>query len=191
MRMGLSSIKVLANMLKKFTWVILVIIAPFLLHGCGLVKNKKPYPCPQVLLLNDAKKLVKFDTLRGNDITDILFESEFQHFVGKCQYSQQNGNWNIDVGLKVQIIVERGAANKEGNINFTYFVAIPAFQPSPAGKKLFQVKGKFIDSKVRLLYQDDLSMKIPVESPNLGNKLEIILGFQLSPEELNFNRRHR
>tara|TARA_B100000686_G_C16725735_1_gene937688 strand:- start:595 stop:1131 length:537 start_codon:yes stop_codon:yes gene_type:complete len=178
-------------MLKNFTGVIVIIAASFLLEGCGIMKNKKPYPCPQVLLLNDAKKLVKFNTLRGNDITDILFESEFQHFVGKCQYFQKNGNWNIDVGLKVQIIVERGAANKEGNINFTYFAAIPAFQPSPAGKKLFQVKGKFIDSKVRLLYQDDLSMRIPVESPNLGSKFEIILGFQLSPEELNFNRTQR
>lgn len=180
--------KVLAIMFIKVFWVMIIIAAPFLLGGCGIMKNKKPYPCPQVLLLNDAKALIKFNAGRGNDITDILFDAEFENFVGKCQYFQRDGKWNINVALKVQIIVERGAANKEGNINFIYFAAIPAFQPTPAGKKLFQVKGKFIDSKVRLLYQDDLSMVIPVESPDLGSNLEIILGFQLSPEELEFNR---
>ncbi|MFT7572359.1 MAG: hypothetical protein ACI9JL_003410, partial [Paracoccaceae bacterium] len=78
--------------------------------------------------------------------------------------------------------------NKGRQVAFDYFVAIPKFQSQSEGKSVFNVTGEFEGNRTRMLYQDDLDMTIPVKVPRDGASLEIILGFQLTPEELKYNR---
>ena len=137
-----------------------------------------------MFILDDAKDLTRFKPGPGRDITDILFEAEIVNFVGDCDYDEGQA----EIQLSVQIRVERGPANKGRKVAFDYFVAIPEFQPQSEGKRIFNVAGEFEGNRTRMLYQDDLDMTIPVKVPADGAALEIILGFQLTPEELKFNR---
>jgi len=114
----------------------------------------------------------------------MLFEAEIVDFKGGCDYDEGAA----EIELLVQIRVERGPANRNREISFEYFVAIPTFQSQPEGKRVLPVKGAFEDNKTRLVYQDELTMTIPVKAPTDGAGLEIVLGFQLTPEELKFNR---
>lgn len=152
--------------------------------GCGLFDKDITYKCPAVFILDDAKDLTKFKPGPGRDITDILFEAEIVNFVGDCDYDEGEA----EIQLSVQIRVERGPANKGRQVAFDYFVAIPKFQSLAEGKSVFEVTGEFEGNRTRMLYQDDLDMTIPVKVPSDGAALEIILGFQLTPEELKYNR---
>lgn len=157
-----------------------------LVAGCGLFDKDIKYKCPAVFILDDAKDLTKFKPGPGRDITDILFEAEIVNFVGDCDYDEDAGDAEIE--LSVQIRVERGPVNKGRQVAFDYFVAIPKFQSQSEGKSVFNVTGEFEGNRTRMLYQDDLDMTIPVKVPRDGASLEIILGFQLTPEELKYNR---
>lgn len=159
-----------------------------LVAACGLFEKDVVYKCPAVFILDDAKDLTKFKPGPGRDITDILFEAEIVNFVGDCDYGDNDGKGEAEIELSVQIRVERGPANKGRQVAFDYFVAIPKFQTQSEGKSVFNVTGKFEGNRTRMLYQDDLDMTIPVKVPRDGAALEIILGFQLTPEELKYNR---
>ena len=161
-----------------------VSVLGFLVAACGLFEKDTEYKCPAVFILEDAKELTRFKPGPGRDITDILFEAEIVNFVGDCDYNEGEA----EIELSVQIKVERGPANKAGQVAFDYFVAIPKFQSRSEGKSVFNVTGDFEGNRTRMLYQDDLDMTIPVKVPTDGAALEIILGFQLMPEELKFNR---
>lgn len=152
--------------------------------ACGAFDKDIKYKCPAVFILDDAKDLTRFKPGPGRDITDILFEAEIVNFVGDCDYDEGEA----EIKLSVQIRVERGPANKARQVGFDYFVAIPEFQSQSEGKSVFKVTGEFEGNRTRMLYQDDLDMTIPVKAPTDGAALEIILGFQLTPEELKFNR---
>jgi len=163
-------------------------VAGLLIAGCSVLGEKTVYPCPAVYILEDAQKITRFKPGPGRDITDIRFQAEIVNFTGACEYDEDDGKWEAEIELAVQISVERGPANKDGKINFRYFAGIPDFQSQEQGKSIFAVAGQFEGNRTRLMYQDELSMRIPVVKPTAGRRLEIVLGFQLSPNELTYNR---
>lgn len=155
------------------------------LGACSTFKNEIPqYGCPKVLILGDAGSLVRFKPGPGRDITDILFEARIANFVGGCEYTEDG----VGITLRVQIAVERGAANRDKEIALEYFTAIPAFHPRPEGKSILPVRGTFEDNRSRLVYEDEVDLTIPLAKGSDGPDTEIVLGFQLSPAELAYNR---
>ena len=177
------------NILLRLRALGLVTALGLVVGGCGLFDKDIVYRCPAVFILEDAKDLTRFKPGPGRDITDILFEAEIVDFRGGCDYDEDDGEAEIE--LLVQVRVQRGPANKSRDIAFEYFVAIPKYQSQPEGKRILPVKGAFVENRTRLVYQDELQMTIPVKKPTDGAALEIILGFQLTPEELKFNRSRR
>ncbi len=147
-------------------------------------KGVTQYACPKVLILGDAGALVRFKPGPGRDITDIQFEARIVNFIGGCLYKKDG----VEVGLDITIGVERGAAATDSAIEFDYFVAIPEFQPQPEGKRILNVKGEFPGTRPRLFYQDKVDLFIPLSDGATGPRKEIILGFQLSPAEVDYNR---
>lgn len=177
------------NIWRPLRTIVLVGAAGLAVAGCSLFEKDVVYRCPAVFILEDAKDLTRFKAGPGRDITDILFEAEIVNFKGGCDYDKDEGL--VDIELLVQIRVERGPANRNRDIAFEYFVAIPRFQSQPEGKRILAVKGEFQEKTTRLGYEDELSMTIPVKNPNDGAALEIVLGIQLTPEEVTFNRSRR
>ena len=173
-----------SHILRRVRAPVLVAALGLLVAGCSLFKKDVVYGCPAVFILEDAKNLTRFKPGAGRDITDILFEAEIVDFKGGCDYD----DGQAEIELLVAIRVERGPANSKRDIAFEYFVAIPKFQSRPEGKRILPVKGAFGENRTRLVYQDELQMTIPVKVPTDGAALEIVLGFQLTPEELKFNR---
>ena len=129
-----------------------------------------------------------FQTGPGRDITDIRFEAEIFDFRGQCNFDEDDGIWAVEVELLVQISVEKGPANRQREIELEYFVVLPAFEGKPGGKRIFTVKGQFEEGRTKLVYQDDVALNIPLKNPNDGGKTEVVFGFQLTPDELKFNR---
>jgi len=178
------AISIVRHITRPLRTTLAVSALGLVLTGCGLLDKSVKYACPQVFLLDDARDMTKFKPGPGRDITDILFEAEIVNFVGDCDYDEGQA----EIELSVQIRVERGPANKGREIAFEYFVAFPKYESQSEGKSVFNVVGAFEGNRTRMIYRDDLEMTIPVKVPTDGAALEIVLGFQLTPEELKFNR---
>ena len=151
------------------------------LAGCGLVGEKRDIPCPEVLILGDAERLVRF--VEGSGRETVAFEAKIADFRGSCDYDD-NG---VEVEMLVEIAVERGAANQDPEVAFEYFVAIPAHLSEPGGKRILPVKGRFENGS--MTYRDDIAVFVPLDKPDDGPATLILLGLQLTPEEVAFNRR--
>ena len=177
-------IPIARHIARRFRAALAVSALGLLVSGCGLFGDDVKYRCPAVFILDDARELTRFKPGPGRDITDILFQAEIVNFVGDCDYDEGRA----EIELSVQIRVERGPANKGREVAFEYFVAMPQFQSEAEGKRVFSVAGTFEGNLTRMQYQDDLEMTIPVKAPTDGAAVEIILGFQLTPDELKFNR---
>ena len=156
--------------------------------ACGILEKDQRYACPAVFILQDAQNLTRFKPGPGRDITDIRFEAEIFDFRGQCNFDEDDGIWAVEVELLVQISVEKGPANRQREIELEYFVVLPAFEGKPRGKRIFTVKGQFEEGRTKLVYQDDVALNIPLKNPNDGGKIEVVFGFQLTPDELKFNR---
>lgn len=161
-------------------------LLPLALASCSVIGGKKEQPpCPPVYILGDAGKLTKFRPGPGRDLTDVLYEAEIVGFTGGCQYDDKGAV----VDLQVSFAVKRGPADVTRKADFSYFVAIPHFYPSPDAKAEFATSVAFPEGNNYVRYTDEeVVMRVPVRDKDVISKYEIYLGFQETPEELDRNR---
>ena len=162
------------------------LLAMLLMAGCGVFNREVPPPCPQVSVLSDAGKLVRYRDGPGRDITDVLFEAEISNFTGSCVY--RDNNTRVTIELSVVFDLLRGPANRDRKAEFEYFIAIPRFHPAPEGKRRLRIGVKFPGNRTRSRVRDVLELEIPIAKGSKGTDYPVYIGFQLSAGELKANR---
>jgi len=151
--------------------------------GCGS-KPKDP-PCPKVYMVDETTQLTRFRPGPGHDLTDVQFEAEISGYTGSCEYADRM----LTIQLNVGFAVRRGPANENREAKFEYFVAIPKLFPKPVGKRIFDVALQFPQNQRLAQFRDEIELDVPIDNKAAGPANEIYIGLQLSPEELDFNRK--
>ncbi len=160
---------------------------PLALGGCGLLSgNPPPVPCPKVFLTENTSHLTRFRPGPGRDITDIDYQAEITGYTGSCAYEKDK----LSVALNLAFDVTRGPANRTRRVAFDYFVAIPKVYPAKAGKRVFDVAFAFQPNQSRASFGDEIEIDVPLHKMEEGPSYEIYVGFQLTPEQLDYNRAH-
>lgn len=161
--------------------------------GCGLFGKDVPSPCPRANILSDAASIVKYREGSGRDLTDVEFEGEITALSAKCEYVKDNSV--IDMSVTVTIDVSRGqalASSEERKV--IYFVSIvDRLNQQILNKAQFEVPFKFPSGRNRLSTggNEQISERINLRPGRNGIDYEVLVGFQLSEEQLRLNRRQR
>ena len=87
---------------------------------------------------------------------------------------------------------QRGAADRERRATFTYFIAVTDQKKTVLNKNAFDAKVEFPGNRSRVTLTDAaVNLNIPLKAGQSGSDFQIIVGFQMSREEMEFNRRAR
>ncbi len=170
---------------RNLAGIFLVLVAT----GCGMFGGAKvaQYPCPQAGILKDAQRLTKFLPGPGRDLTDVVFQVQLANVRTQCIY----GKSGVKIDMLVDIAAERGPADKSRKAEFAYFVAIA----NPAGtipaRERFTALLPVIPNVSRALAVEELEQMIPLPRGRSAENYRIIVGLQVTREELEFNRRPR
>ena len=157
--------------------------------GCGMFGGPKvpQHPCPRAGILKDVQRLTKFLPGPGRDLTDVVFQVQLADVRTQCIY----GTSGVKIDMLVDIAAERGPADKSRKAVFAYFVAIS----NPAGtilaRERFTALIPFIPNVSRALAVEELEQMIPLPRGRSAENYRIIVGLQVTREELEFNRRPR
>lgn len=172
--------------------VLIAAAVPLALAGCSLVTGKKePPPCPDVNILADTAKFTRFRPGPGRDITDVTLQGEITGYNGSCKYDKDDKK--LTVTLQVSMTFTRGPAAAGTDAHVDYFVAVPAFFPKPEAKQVLGVQFAFAPPADHVRITDnEVQVVLPVAdfAKDLPNR-DIYVGFQLSPDELDYNRRDK
>jgi len=191
-----------ARMVPRLARSGLVLAAGLVLAGCGaydsmrasLLGKEKILACPRVSVLPEGATLTKFRSGPGRDIIDIVYQGEIRDVLRSCEYDidDDTNAGTVAVDLSLVIGAERGAADRERQAKFTYFVAVTDGEKTVLNKTAFDAKVEFPGNRSRVTLTDAaVNLNIPLKSGQSGLEFEIIVGFQMSREEMEFNRRRR
>jgi hypothetical protein len=165
-----------------------VLLMFMVVTGCSTFRSDKyRAACPNFLILGQGDTLVKFQSGAGRDVTDTLYEAKIVDFAGTCEHDPTG----VSVTLNIAFTLKRGPANRNRRADFSYFVAIPKFYPAKEGKRSFPVSIGFNKNQTRVLYRDQIDIRIPLKPKEIGANYDVYLGFQLTEAELQFNRNNR
>jgi len=153
-----------------------------LLTGCA--SDKAQPACPGGVIPADASKVTRFRDATGRDLTDVISEGTIQDILVQCKYVKNV----VDVDLQIAIIAARGPADRSRVAEFEYFVAIVDPQQNIVAKEPFRIRFEFSDNRTQLGAVEQIEPKLPLPDTSKGDQYKILVGFQLTPDELAWNR---
>tara|TARA_R110000868_G_scaffold76499_2_gene219891 strand:- start:36451 stop:37014 length:564 start_codon:yes stop_codon:yes gene_type:complete len=166
--------------------------AAFMLSGCqsvvGALSTPVPNigPCPAALSLYDAHRIVQ---LEGGEVRyeNVGFTGEILAVRSLCSYS---GERPILANLELDMGFGRGPAAVGESHTYEYFVAVTRRDTAVIAKEVFPVTVRFNAGQDRVFRTETIdAISIPrANADTSGINFEILVGFELTPEELAFNR---
>jgi hypothetical protein len=156
------------------------------LSGCSIFGSEAEPVCPRVSILKEAAQITQFRPGPGRDLSDILFRGKLGGFQAECDYD--DGELLVDLGLL--FLAERGTADRSRVGVFEYFVAVADASGTVIEKKRFSARVEFPENVSRASFVEELSLRdIRVAAPEDGEMYSVFAGFQLSDEQLDYNRK--
>jgi hypothetical protein len=142
--------------------------------------------CPDVLLIPDAARLVRFAG-PGRDLTDVRFEIALQDAGLSCEYDEDG----MEGVLQVNFVASRGPADRDRLAPFSYFVAVVTVDKQVVTRQQFDLAVPFEGNRSRVVVSEELSPRIPLKAGESALNYQIFVGLSLTPEELGYNRGNR
>jgi len=144
-----------------------------------------PPVCPNSGILRDGADLTRFRGA-GTDITDMVIDGRITGLGGKCLLDDSK---HLRTELSVNLDLTRGPAAKSDTQDVAYFVSVSKGD-TILDKKIFRLAASFPGNTDRArLTTDEIDLVLPIDDKTQGNAYSILVGFQLTPAELDFNRR--
>jgi hypothetical protein len=140
--------------------------------------------CPKVSIPPETREVTRFRSGGGHDMTDVVSRAAVLEYGGGCEYD----NKGVTVNLKLTLAAERGPATRDSQGAYQYFVAITDPAGQIIGKQQFDTTINFSPNVGKGGSVEDLQQRIPLAEGASAAGYGIVVGFQLAPDELAFNR---
>ncbi|MEM8936133.1 MAG: hypothetical protein AAGC77_06975 [Pseudomonadota bacterium] len=153
--------------------------------GSREARLSNPAPCPNVIVLADAARVIEFDGEQVLD--DVAYSGEIVDARTACRYF---GDEPIDASVDIDLAFGLGPKGAFGEKQFTYFVAVTRTNLEVISKKEFAVEVDFDDDRSIVVVNEDIDkIVIPrADGEVAGQNFEIVIGFSLEPSQAIFNR---
>ncbi len=170
-----------------------VLLLATAIAGCSGDGNEAPsVGCPRVSVLADAATLTRFASETGRDLLDVDYRAEVTDLFAGCRVvTDEVGESVLLVAVVPEIRASRGPANESRQAEFTYFVSVVEDGSTILNKATFPVSLRFEGNRRQLIYRDDnppVTVDLPWRATSDVDSYEVVLGFQLTQADLDYNR---
>jgi len=168
---------------------------PLALGGCSMFGSgdDEPdltagfQPCPPIGVLQDADRVTVFNG-RGMDITDVVMRAEIRKAVTKCEYDKGDGVISVDLAFDGK--AELGPAATSRNMTLRAFVTVARPDGRIVNKKVYDLPVAFEGAARQVGFLKTVEgTELPYNERVNGASYEILVGFQLTREQLDYNRK--
>ncbi len=162
-----------------------VVLPAALLVLAGCSSDGPPRPCPPVGTPAPLDTFTRFEPGGGQDLTQVRFSGRIARVQSACEYDEKG----VDVELAIQIVVERGPADRSRQAELQYFVAVEDGPGNITAKQVFDVAVPFEGNSRRLGRLEEVDLRIPAPAGHGFTNTRVLVGLQLDQEQLDYNRR--
>jgi hypothetical protein len=157
------------------------------LATCGPATNEFPPACPNPAFLRDLSDLVRYNPAsQGRDLTDLVVRARLTALNGRCEEASPT---LLETAVQVNLELFRGPAMVGRKVEVPIFLAVLEGD-TIVNKQIFPVVFEFPSNVDRAtITTPPVALGLPITPEKSGAAYGLIVGFQLTPEELATNRR--
>jgi hypothetical protein len=170
---------------------ILALVAAGLLAGsCTVFQgDEKRLVCPGISVLPEAGRMTVFKPGSGRDLIDVDHIGEVVGIKLTCDDEQPD---HVPAVALVDILVNRGPASNPDRgmqVEVPYFVAVVDRTGAIRDKAVFRTSVEFAPGALAAGVREEVDVKISTADGTSPIDTGVMVGFQLSPEQYDYNRR--
>ena len=154
--------------------------------GCASADPKHQTPCPETGLMLDATHLTAFDPPATTDANKAVLTARIDNYRGACR---MRDNGALEFVLDIEIGGRKGpAASKDlERAQFPYFIAVLGPNEDVLQRQSFQSRVMFNKDGHGFAVEKH-TLRLPMEDKKSIRQHKVVIGFELTPEQLAFNR---
>jgi hypothetical protein len=147
-------------------------------------------PCPLMGVLYDSSRIVQFAQPNNQHYNNIAYTGELDGVSGLCRYVDNNP---ITMSIDVTMEFGRGPAAQADHQTYRYWVAVTRRGRNPLAKQFYDIDVRFPRGHAVVQHSEHIDrITIPRATGEIsGENFEILVGFELTPDQLAFNREGR
>lgn len=159
------------------------VLALFGLGGCGLfggdADSAPAAPCPSVALVDGASRSVARAAEGPDGAGNVRYVAALTELASGCRYV----DGGLEINLRFNVIAERGPALEGDVVNLPYFAATVDPSQRILSKQMFEAEIRFAPNRQVAGLAEDLTLRVPAQSPAEGAALRLYVGFQVDPAQ--------
>ena len=166
--------------------ILLAATAALALSACA---SDKPVErtCPPAAAVAGVERMTSFRPGGGQDLTEVAFTAQVDSVDSVCRYDDDG----VEVAMNVMLSAERGPADNAREADLNYFVAIENGPGNFIAKEVYGVTLPFEGNRRRVGILEEVDIMIPTPADKNFSEIRILIGLQITPEQVEYNRRTR
>jgi hypothetical protein len=163
----------------------LAILALVALAGCSNFGGRgNSYTCPATSTVPELQTLVQ--VVPGPNGATIQSSGRINSVSGECDRDGDNG---VQTKLTIEFTGLR-TTPAINQVSLPYFVALADAAGNILGKQQYTMVLSFAPNAQVTKANDTVTVHIPLKNAQLGNIYTVVVGFQLTPSQVDYNRAH-
>ncbi len=148
-------------------------------------------PCPQVEIVDDLSSISDFTNPNKTSKENLISRVDLKSAESTCKL----GSKSAIVDLKLIFNGTLGSKGRKKSsdkpfFSYPYFVAVTTPSGKIMAKEIFAASLTYGANQNKHSYFENLRQIIPIRSKAMANHYKILIGFQVTPDQLAYNREH-
>lgn len=148
-------------------------------------------PCPQVEIVDDLSSLSDFVNPKKQTKENLISRVDIRSAESACKLSSKSAIVDLKLNFDGKLGA-KGRMNKSDKPFFSYpfFVAVTSPSGKIMAKEIFAASLTYAPGENTHTYNEVLRQIIPVNSKSQASRYKVLIGFQVTPDQLAYNRAH-
>ncbi len=152
-----------------------------------LIKN----PCPQVEIVDDLSSLSDFTNPNSSKKADLISRIDLKSAESACKLASKSAVVDLKLVFKGNLGPKgRVSSSEKPFFSYPFFIAVTAPNGKIMAKEIFAASMTYGAKETTHTYYEKLRQIIPIRNKDLAKHYKILIGFQVTPDQLGYNRKH-
>jgi len=148
-----------------------------------------PDNCPQIKVLDELSRITQFTNQKSPKNDEKIASARFTTLDATCSVAPNSVTLEITLDFEGEAgVVGLRNQGSEASFAYPYFLSVITPNGQILSKDVFALSMIYNEGKSRVHKQDRLRQTIPLMSGQQADEYQIVIGFQLSEDELAYNR---
>lgn len=145
--------------------------------------------CPEIKLIEELASYNEFSDSTSTREQDLVSRVKISNVKSACHTDERTVTLDLKLTFDAVLGAQARVSGTPSFFSYPFFVAVASPEGKILAKEVFAASVSFPPGSNRHLYYENIRQLIPVEARDHGRPFKIMLGFQLGPEQLEYNRK--